>query len=121
MTEVQGYIKDKETNEPLIGAHVILVDQYHGDMVSGTVTDATGFFSMEKRPATIAKVSYIGYVTSYPLMYTGPARDYYLERSDNELPEAVVIGTIEKPEFDFRILIGLGIVLAIILYLIFNK
>jgi len=120
MTEVQGYIKDKETNEPLIGAHVILVDQYLGDMVSGTVTDATGFFSMEKRPATIAKVSYIGYVTNYPLLYTGPARDYYLERSDNELPEAVVIGTIDKPEFDFRVLVGLGVVL-IIFYLIFNK
>jgi hypothetical protein len=120
MTEVQGYIKDKETNLPLIGAHVILVDQYLGDMVSGTVTDATGFFSLEKRPATIARVSYIGYVTSYPILYTGPARDYYLEWADNELSEAVVIGTIDNPEFDFRILIGLGIVL-IILYLIFNK
>lgn len=120
MTEVQGYIKDKETNEPLVGAHVILVDQYLGDMVSGTVTDATGFFSLEKRPATIAKVSYIGYATSYPLMYTGPARDYYLERSDNELPEAVVIGTIDKSEFDFRVLVVL-IVVLITFYIIFNK
>ena len=40
----------------------------------------------------------------------------YLE-SDTELPEAVIIGTIDKPEFDYRILFGLGVILAIIYFL----
>tara|TARA_R110001599_G_scaffold276676_1_gene478005 strand:- start:767 stop:1123 length:357 start_codon:yes stop_codon:yes gene_type:complete len=110
MTDVQGYIKDKETTEPLIGAHVILEDKYSGEMVSGTVTDATGYFSMEKRPATVARVSYIGYTTSYPIIYTGDARDYYLERSSTELDEAVIIAIREKG-FDYRIIVLVAIVL----------
>ena len=121
MTDVQGYIKDKETNLPLVGAHVILQDQYNGDMVSGTVTDATGYFSMEKRIGTVARISYIGYKTVYPLLYTGVTshgvHEYFLERSENVIDEAVVIGTIDKPEFDFRMLVGLGVVLVIIYFI----
>jgi hypothetical protein len=118
MTEVQGYIKDKETKEPLIGAHVILEDMYQGDMVAGTVTDATGYFSMEKRIGTVARISYIGYNTSYPLIYTGAPRDYYLERNSTELPEAVITATTSK-DFDYRIIIG--IVLVILAYYLLQK
>ena len=107
MTEVQGYIKDKETKEPLIGAHVILEDMYQGDMVAGTVTDATGYFSMEKRIGTVARISYIG-----------SPRDYYLERNSTELPEAVVTATTSK-DFDYRIIIG--IVLVILAYYLLQK
>jgi len=110
MTEVQGYVKDKETKEPLIGAHVILEDMYQGDMVAGTVTDATGYFSMEKRPGTIARISYVGYNTAYPLLFTGitshGVHEYFLEKSENVLNEAVVIGTIDKkPNYTWLIVI----------------
>ncbi len=110
MTEVQGYVKDKQTKEPLIGAHVILEDMYMGDMVAGTVTDATGYFSMEKRPGTIARISYIGYNTAYPLLYTGitshGVHEYFLEQSENVLGEAVVTGTIDKkPNYTWLIVI----------------
>jgi hypothetical protein len=118
MTEVQGYVKDKQTNEPLIGAHVILEDMYQGDMVAGTVTDATGYFSMEKRPGTVARISYVGYNTMYPLLYTDGIHDYFLEQSENVLGEAVVIGTIDKkPNYTWLIVI---IAVISIIYLI-NK
>ena len=121
MTEITGYIKDKNSKEPLIGAHVILEDQYNGDMVSGTVTDATGFFSIEKRPATIAKVSYIGYRTSYPLLYTGLARDYFLDVSENLLDEAVIVGSVEKNTFDYKAIVLIVVFILITFYLIYNK
>ena len=110
MTEVQGYVLDKEDKKPLIGAHVILEDMYQGDMVAGTVTDATGYFSMEKRPGTVARISYVGYNTAYPLLYTGVTsngvHEYFLERSENIQSEAVVTGTIDKkPNYTWLIVI----------------
>jgi len=119
MTEVQGYIKDKETHEPLVGAHVILEDMYQGDMVAGTVTDATGYFSMEKRSGTVARISYMNFRTSYPILYTGDARDYYLQRNSTELKEEVITATSDKG-FNYRILIAFVIVL-IALYIINNS
>lgn len=89
MTEVQGYIKDKKTKEPLVGASVVLEDMYQGDMVAGTITDSTGYFALEKRPGTVAKITYPGYRMAFPIIYTGNPRDYYLVKNESNAPAPI--------------------------------
>jgi len=89
MTEVQGYIKDKKTKEPLVGASVVLEDMYQGDMVAGTITDSTGYFALEKRPGTVAKITYPGYGMAFPIIYTGNPRDYYLVKNEANAPAPI--------------------------------
>ena len=101
MTDVQGYIKDKETKEALVGASVVLEDMYHGDMVGGTITDTNGFFALEKRGGTIAKISYPGYLTTYPILYSDKAREYFIVKdskpANNLLENTKSININKKP------------------------
>ena len=55
--EVNGFIRDSITHEPLIGAHI-----YNVQLGQGTITDENGFFRLfTKRIDSIYHISYIGY------------------------------------------------------------
>jgi len=55
---ISGYILDRQTKEPLIGANVVL-----SGITYGAATDINGFFSFDKIPPGKYKIrfSYIGY------------------------------------------------------------
>jgi hypothetical protein len=55
---ISGYVFDRETKEPLIGANIVL-----GGSKLGTATDIEGFFSIENVPPGkySLQFSYIGY------------------------------------------------------------
>ncbi len=57
---IKGFVKDKQSNMPLTGVNVILMNI---DKTRGTITDADGFFKLENIPAgrRSIKISYIGY------------------------------------------------------------
>ena len=58
--KITGYVKDKDTGEPLIGANIII----EGSQI-GAATNADGYFViLNVPPGTYSlKVSYIGYAT----------------------------------------------------------
>tara|TARA_R110001599_G_scaffold129074_2_gene303147 strand:- start:5371 stop:5748 length:378 start_codon:yes stop_codon:yes gene_type:complete len=125
MTDVQGYIKDKETKEALVGASVVLEDMYHGDMVGGTITDTNGFFALEKRGGTIAKISYPGYLTTYPILYSDKAREYFIVKDskpannllENSRSQSLI--TLSKIKITKKAIILIIVIIAI--YILTNK
>lgn len=85
---VNGVVLDKATNDPVIGASVIVKGTNQG-----TITDYDGNFSIEAAPGQYLQVSYLGYQT-YELRVT-PNSDTYrvaLAESASELDEVVVVG-----------------------------
>lgn len=85
MTQISGYVKDKNTQEPLPGANVAVYSMYEGSStpIKGTTTDANGYFEINVAQNNYIEITYIGYSPNYPLAYTGGATDYFM------VPDAV--------------------------------
>ena len=67
-TTVMGKVYDADSNEPLIGASVLLVGT-----TTGTVTDIDGNFSLDApNPKGIIEITYTGFATQR-LSFDGPA------------------------------------------------
>ena len=85
---VTGTVLDKATDEPIIGASVIV----KGTSI-GTITDFDGKFTIEAATGQYLQVSYIGYETYEQRV--APNNDMYritLAEATSELDEVVVVG-----------------------------
>ena len=97
---VRGTVKDLQSEIPLIGATIQLMDT---EKNMGTTTDENGYFVLENVPIgrQAFSVSYLGYESvTLPnvLINTGKevVLDILLQESLNELEEVVVVGKVDK-------------------------
>lgn len=86
---ITGIVIDAQTEEPIIGATVIIEE-----LGNGTTTDIDGSYSLDRIPAGqhSVKISYIGYTDMYQLIdlrSTG-AMDIGLNKSDIQLSEVTI-------------------------------
>lgn len=67
---VTGRILDEDTRQPVEYANVLLLDTLSGEMVSGNVTDSSGYFRIDQVPpgSFMMEYSFIGYAKNR----TGP-------------------------------------------------
>lgn len=85
---VSGRIKDAKTDEPIVGANIVIKGTQ-----KGTVTDADGKFSLEANAGDILVVSYVGYVAKEFKVGGDAAIVISLDESPALLSEAVVVGS----------------------------
>jgi TonB-linked SusC/RagA family outer membrane protein len=86
---IEGYVRDGETNEPVIGANVVLTSEK-----TGIVTDENGYFAIAAKslPATLS-ISFLGYKTTEVEVYeSAGAITVVLSEDVNLLDQVVVIG-----------------------------
>ncbi len=100
-TSIKGNIYDRQSDQPLIGANVVL--QVAADSVRGTVSDLDGRFVIEAVPPGRfeLKISYLGYnTTTIPNILVTSGKDVILEagleESAVEMSEIVVRAETEK-------------------------
>ena len=86
---ISGVVKDKKTNEPLIGATVVLTE-----INKGKTTDLNGKFSFnlkqKKEVKYTLKVSFLGYKTKTISVLAKKDINIFLEEENNILEEVVV-------------------------------
>lgn len=90
--QLSGFVRDGQTNEVLIGANVLEINQN-----SGTATDNRGYFSLKVNSPSVLKVSYIGYATR--LININASSDSLLVirlNSGTNLSEITVVGQHEN-------------------------
>jgi iron complex outermembrane recepter protein len=92
---VSGKIKDAKTEEPIVGANIVIKGTQ-----KGTVTDSDGNFSIEANAGDILVVTYVGYVSKEFKVIGDTAIIIALEESPSLLNETVVIGSRGKPRTD---------------------
>lgn len=85
--QVTGTVKDGTTNEPLIGASVMLKGTSNG-----TMTNVNGDFSINLPLQSTISVAYIGYRTQEVVVQDQNALDIKLQPNDAILDEVIVIG-----------------------------
>lgn len=93
--QLSGFVRDKQTNEVLIGANIWQLDDK-----KGTSTDNLGYFSLRVNAPCWLVVSYVGY--SNDSVYIGLKRDTLLAiemESDNTLEE-ITINSQKVTHFD---------------------
>ncbi len=84
---ITGTIYDKDTNEPLIGANVLIKG-----LLSGTTTDIDGTFSLEVPDGSdVLEISYTGYASQELALNNATNYTVYLA-AGTQLDEVVVIG-----------------------------
>ena len=84
---ISGYITDKETGEPLIGANI-----YTTDKTKGTITNVNGFYSLKFKPSTYRlQFSYVGYKIEREQFYFGKDTVLSLELMPQVLLNDVLI------------------------------
>ena len=85
---VSGTVIDKATNEPIIGASVIIKGT-----TQGTITDYEGQFVLDASTGQYIEISYLGY-EPYDLRVNANADNYRvaLTESTSQLDEVVVVG-----------------------------
>ena len=86
--QVSGTVIDKATNEPIIGASVIIKGT-----TQGTITDYEGQFVLDASTGQYIEISYLGY-EPYDLRVNANADNYRvaLTESTSQLDEVVVVG-----------------------------
>lgn len=90
-----GTVLDAETNEPLIGASVLVVSGNSADQTTtqGTVTDLDGNFSLPDVPlGSSLRFSYTGYETIFREVTSGAPLEVRMGSDALALEEVVVIG-----------------------------
>lgn len=92
-----GIVLDKETGEPLIGAHV--AQRIPGEAI-GDATDVDGVYAFDARPGEFVEVSFVGYVKEVFTMPDEPSLDnvHLLERASFDLPEVEIFGEGPREE-----------------------
>ena len=85
---VSGIVVDKVTNEPVIGASVVIKGT-----TQGTITDFDGNFSLDAATGQYLQISYLGYET-YEQRVGANADSYRIALSESaeQLDEVVVVG-----------------------------
>lgn len=85
---VSGIVVDKVTNEPVIGASVVIKGT-----TQGTVTDFDGNFSLDAATGQYLQISYLGYET-YEQRVSANSDSYRIALSESaeQLDEVVVVG-----------------------------
>jgi TonB-linked SusC/RagA family outer membrane protein len=86
-TRVTGVVTDGSTGEPLIGVNVAAEGTQ-----GGTVTDATGRYSVEVKAEGVLVFSYIGYLTEKVTVTSQAVIDVKMMPDIQELEEVVVVG-----------------------------
>lgn len=86
---ITGTVKDKESNEPMIGANILVKGTSNG-----TATDIDGRFSLEipAGQGLVLEVSSTGYLTTEVAIGASNTMDILLEVDAETLEEVVVIG-----------------------------
>jgi TonB-dependent SusC/RagA subfamily outer membrane receptor len=92
---VSGVILDKESGGPLPGVNVVV----KGTAV-GTVTDASGWFSLDAPPNGVLVFSFIGYITEEALIGARSRLQVALMADVQSLSEVVVVGYSEQRRQD---------------------
>ena len=85
---VKGQVTDARTGDPLVGVNVILRDASG----SGTITDASGNYSLSVPASSTLVFSYIGYVSQEVEVKSQPVINVALTEDMEALDEVVVIG-----------------------------
>lgn len=84
---VKGTVYDAKTNEPIIGATVV-----QKGTENGTITDIDGNYTISCPGDAALTFMYIGYITQTVKVEGKTTLNVYLEFSESELEEVVVIG-----------------------------
>ncbi len=84
--KITGYVKDI-TGEPVIGANVVVKGAAHG-----TITDATGYFTLQVPENTQLVISYIGYRNQIIQVGNASELTVRLIEDTQKLDEVVVVG-----------------------------
>mgnify|MGYP002794518413 CR=1 FL=1 len=85
---ISGKVIDKNSQEPVIGASVLIEGTSNG-----TITDLDGKFSLEAAPGSIIEISYIGYMTQeIPVTAQTSDLQITLKEDSQSLDEVVVVG-----------------------------
>lgn len=86
---IQGTVVDKNLNEPIIGASIVVKGTSHG-----TITDVDGNFSLTEVPVnSLIVASYVGYQTKEVKIIAGQKKYLIsLEEDTKTLDEVVVVG-----------------------------
>lgn len=93
---ISGKIKDIKTDEPIVGASVVIKGTQ-----KGTTTDVNGSFSIDANVGDILVISYVGYTPREIKVAEGTDYTIALEESLSLLGETVVVGSrFTKPRTD---------------------
>ncbi len=89
---LKGKLLDKQTNEPLVGAHIIINDTY-----KMATTNKKGEFEVTglKQANIVLKISFVGYETSITNQNLSENKDlvYYLNRASIQTEETIISST----------------------------
>lgn len=97
---VSGRVLDKTDNTPLEYANVVLYNQRDSSLITGTITNEKGEFSMEKIPAGryYGEIKFIGYnalaIESFVINPRNPHAvigDFYIETSSQDLEGVTIV------------------------------
>ena len=92
---VTGKVQDAKTEEPIVGANVLIKGTQ-----KGTVTDADGNFTLEANEGDILVVSYVGYVVKEIKVSSITTLVIGLDEQAALLNEVAVVGSRGKPRTD---------------------
>ena len=87
LQDIKGTVLDAKTQEPIIGAGIIVVGS-----TNGVITDLDGNFQIKAALNSELKVSYVSYHTETVKITSGEPLTIYLTEQTQELDEVVVIG-----------------------------
>lgn len=92
--KIQGTIVDAKTNEPIIGANVVVANS-----TLGTSTDIDGQFTLDAPIGSTLEISYIGYAPSSIKVQKAGKIEIKLQEDTKALEEVVVVGYgVQKKE-----------------------
>lgn len=101
---ISGLVLDKDTQEPLIGATVLITDgasKNAGQGAKGCITDLDGKFSLRISKKESINVSYVGYVT-VSKQITKPEANLVIELKPSiEFDEVVITGISRRSKNSF--------------------
>jgi len=91
---VTGFVYDKQTHEPLAFVNIVTVTG-----LSGTSTNIEGRFLLNSSvPVSAIRLSYIGYKTTEFIISGSHVQKIYLEKSEIELEELIVLPGINPAD-----------------------
>ena len=92
--QIKGTIIDQETNEPLIGASIVIKGTDNG-----TITEFDGTFSLDAKQGDVLIISYTGYTTKEIAVDERTSYEIILS-SGIDLEDVVIVGSRGKARTD---------------------